>query len=124
MADKDTVYPATKAHITKGDWNPIWDEIRKLDPDYLEAYLQFRSIPHEKGPLEQKYKELIMIAINAATTHLYGPGLRRHMQNALKAGATKEEKFETIQLTTVMGIHSMNLAVPMLTEECEAFAGK
>jgi len=124
MADKDTAYPATKAHIAKGDWNPIWDEIRKLDPDYLEAYLQFRSIPHENGPLEQKYKELIMIAINAATTHLYGPGLRRHMQNALKAGATKEEIFETIQLTTVMGIHSMNLAVPMLTEECKAFAGK
>lgn len=124
MADKDTEYPATKAHIAKGDWNPIWDEIRKFDPDYLEAYLQFRSIPHENGPLEQKYKELIMIAINAATTHLYGPGLRRHMQNALKAGATKEEIFETIQLTTVMGIHSMNLAVPMLAEECEAFAGK
>ena len=63
-----------------------------------------------------------MIAINAATTHLYGPGTRRHMQNALKAGATKEEIFETIQLTTVMGIHSMNLAVPMLLEECEKAA--
>ena len=61
--------------------------------------------------------ELIMIAINAATTHLYAPGTRRHMQNAIKAGATKEEIFEAIQLTTVMGIHSMNLAVPMLNEE-------
>ena len=117
MAESEKTYPATEAHIAKGDWNPIWDELQKLDPDYLESYLQFRAIPHETGPLEQKYKELIMIAINAATTHLYGPGLRRHMQNALKAGATKEEIFETIQLTTVMGIHSMNLAVPMLLEE-------
>ena len=58
-----------------------------------------------------------MIAINAATTHLYGPGVRRHMQNALKAGATKEEILETIQLTTVLGIHSCNLAVPILMEE-------
>ena len=121
MPKTDKSYPATEAHIAKGDWNPIWDELRKFDPDYLEAYLHFRSIPHERGPLEQKYKELIMIAINAATTHLYGPGLRRHIQNALKAGATKAEIFETIQLTTVMGIHSMNLAVPMLNEEAAAF---
>ncbi len=88
-----------------------------MDPDYLEAYLAFRSVPHAKGPLPQKYKELIMIAINAATTHLYEPGTRRHMQNAIKAGATKEEILEVIQLTTVMGIHSCNLAIPMLMQE-------
>ena len=121
MSDTEKTYPATEAHIAKGDWNPIWAELRKFDPDYLEAYLQFRRVPHDKGPLEQKYKELIMIAINAATTHLYGPGLRRHMQNALKAGATKDEIFETIQLTTVMGIHSMNLAVPILNEVVDGF---
>ena len=61
-----------------------------------------------------------MIAINAATTHLYAPGVRRHIQNALKAGASQEEIFETIQLTTVMGIHACNLAVPILIEEVEA----
>ena len=62
-----------------------------------------------------------MIAINAATTRLYGPGVRRHMKNALRAGATKEEILETIQLTTVMGIHSCNLAVPILMEEAASF---
>lgn len=41
------------------------------------------------------------------------------MKNALKAGATKEEILETIQLTTVMGIHSCNLAIPILIEELE-----
>lgn len=118
MSKSITDYPATQRHIAKGDWNPIWDELRKFDPAYLEAYLQFRSVPHETGPLEPKYKELIMIAINVATTHLYGPGARRHMQNALRAGATPEEIMEAVQLTTVMGIHAMNLAVPMLIEEC------
>ena len=76
-------------------------------------------MPQKTGPLPQKYKELILIAINAATTHLYGPGVRRHMQNALSAGASKEEILETIQLTTVMGIHSCNLAIPILMEELE-----
>jgi alkylhydroperoxidase/carboxymuconolactone decarboxylase family protein YurZ len=83
----------------------------------MEAYLAFRSVPQRNGPLPQKYKELILVAINAATTHLYGPGVRRHMRNALKAGATREELLEAIQLTTVMGIHSCNLAIPILMEE-------
>ena len=111
------MFPHTHNHKARGGWNPLWEQFRELDPDFLETYLAFRSVPQSNGPLEQKYKELILVAINAATTHLYGPGLRRHIQNALKAGASMEEILETIQLTTVMGIHSCNLAIPILMEE-------
>ncbi|MGB5328286.1 MAG: carboxymuconolactone decarboxylase family protein [Gammaproteobacteria bacterium] len=121
MADERKSYPHTEQHKAKGDWNPLWEQFRELDPDFLEAYLAFRNVPQSQGPLEQKYKELILIAINAATTHLYGPGVRRHIQNALKAGASMEEILETIQLTTVMGIHSCNLAIPILLEEVSKF---
>ena len=117
MSDSDKIYPHTEAHKEKGDWNPLWEQFREVDPDFLEAYLAFRTVPQSQGPLEQKYKELILVAINAATTHLYGPGVRRHIQNALKAGATMPEILEAIQLTTVMGIHSCNLAIPILMEE-------
>ena len=120
MTDEKEMFPHTEAHKAKGDWNPVWDKLAELDATFLEAYLAFRGVPHSDGPLPRKYKELIMIAINAATTHLYAPGVRRHMQNALKAGATQEEIFETIQLTTVMGIHACNLAVPIMLEEVEA----
>jgi len=109
--------PLTEAYIAKGDWNPLWDAVRALDPEFVEAYLAFRSVPHRKGPLPPKFKELVLVAINVATTHLYAPGARRHMQNALRLGATAEEILEVIQLTTVMGIHSVNMAVPMLVEE-------
>ena len=115
-------YPNMEAQRATGDWNPTWDLLKELDPDYLEAFLGFRAVPQRKGPLEQKYKEMIFIAINAATTHLHGPGVRRHIQNALRAGATKEEILEVIQLTTIMGIHSMTLAAPILQEEVERFA--
>ncbi|NKB77404.1 MAG: carboxymuconolactone decarboxylase family protein [Gammaproteobacteria bacterium] len=119
-ADQNSVeYPNIEAHQAKGDWNPLWDTFAELDAEFLEAYLAFRSVPQRQGPLPQKYKELILIAINAATTHLYAPGVRRHIQNAIKAGATQEEILETIQLTTVMGIHSCNLAIPILMEEIE-----
>ena len=107
-------------HIARGDWNPLWNQLRELDPEFMEAYLAFRSVPHRNGPLPRKVKELVMVAINAATTHLYAPGVRRHMQNAIKEGATVEEILEVIQLTSVMGIHACNLAVPILMEEMAA----
>lgn len=121
MTDEKS-YPNMAAQRATGDWNPGWDLLKELDPDYLEAFLGFRAVPQRNGPLEQKYKEMIFIAINAATTHLHGPGVRRHIQNALRAGATKAEILEVIQLTTIMGIHSMTLAAPILQEEVEKFS--
>jgi len=112
-------YPEITAQKARGDWNPMWDLFLELDPDYLEAFLAFRSVPIKNGPLSQKYKELIFIAINAATTHLHASGVRRHIQNALKAGATKAEILEVIQLVSIMGIHSMSLAGPILQEETQ-----
>ena len=121
---KNTPTPNCEDHIARGDWNPLWDQLRELDPEFMEAYLAFRSVPHRNGPLPQKFKELVMVAINAATTHLYAPGVRRHMRNAIKEGATMQEVLEVIQLTTVMGIHSCNLAVPILIEEMQAANGE
>jgi alkylhydroperoxidase/carboxymuconolactone decarboxylase family protein YurZ len=118
----ETSLPLTQAQRASGDWNPVWDLMADWNPDFLEAYLKLRSVPFKQGPLEPKFKELILIAINAATTHLYGPGVRRHIRNALALGATRDEILETIQLTTVLGIHSSNLALPILAEEIEARA--
>ena len=117
-----SAYPATDAQRRTDDWNPMWDMLERMDPDYLEAFLAFRSVPQKNGPLPQKTKELIFIAINAATTHLWAPGVRRHIRNALRAGATKEEILETVQLTSIMGIHSMALAAPILHEELQDHA--
>jgi alkylhydroperoxidase/carboxymuconolactone decarboxylase family protein YurZ len=119
MTDKK--YPYTEAQRQSDDWNPVWDKMAEMDPEYLEGFLHFRSVPQNHGPLEQKYKELIFIAINAATTHLWAPGVRRHIQNALRAGATREEIMEVIQLTTIMGIHAMTMSTPILEEELAKF---
>jgi len=119
MAADDT--PLTDEYIRRGEWNPLWDQIRALDPQFMEAYLRFREVPHRSGHLPAKFRELVLVAINAATTHLYAPGVRRHMANAFKAGATREEVLETIELVTIMGIHSINLAIPILVEEHAKF---
>ena len=42
-------YPQTEAQKATGDWNPMWDLFMELDPDYLEAFLAFRSVPQRNG---------------------------------------------------------------------------
>jgi hypothetical protein len=39
MHQKDKPYPHTDDHLQKGDWNPIWNQLREMDPEFLEAYL-------------------------------------------------------------------------------------
>jgi alkylhydroperoxidase/carboxymuconolactone decarboxylase family protein YurZ len=103
----------------RGYWNEFWEGLLELDPDFFEAYLNFSGVPWRKGTLEPKLKELVYIAIDASTTHLYEPGLRQHIQNALHHGATAEEIMEVYELTSVLGIHTCTLGVPVLLEELQ-----
>lgn len=104
---------------TRGYWSPFWDSLLALSPGFFEAYLKLSSVPWVHGTLEPKVKEFIYIAIDAATTHLYRPGLRIHMRNALAHGASREEIMEVLMLVSTIGIHSCNEGVPMLVEELE-----
>jgi alkylhydroperoxidase/carboxymuconolactone decarboxylase family protein YurZ len=101
----------------RGYWNGFWDGLLQLDPDFFEAYLQFSGVPWKNGTLSPKFRELVYIAIDASTTHLYEPGLRQHIQNALRHGATSEEIMEVYELTAVLGIHTCTLGVPVLLDE-------
>jgi alkylhydroperoxidase/carboxymuconolactone decarboxylase family protein YurZ len=116
MSETKKSYPLTEQLKGSGDWNPLWDTLSEWDPEFVEAYVAFRLAPRQKGPLSPVMRELILIAVNACTTHLYAPGVRRHIDNALTLGASREEILEAIQLTTLVGIHSCNLAVPILKE--------
>ena len=103
----------------RGSWNALWDQLLVWDQEFFEAYFNFSAAPWRRGVLPPKTKEFIYIAIDASTTHLYAPGLRRHIRNALGLGATREEILEVLQLTSVLGIHACNLGVPILAEELE-----
>jgi alkylhydroperoxidase/carboxymuconolactone decarboxylase family protein YurZ len=104
----------------RGYWSPFWDGLLSLDEDFFEAYTQFSSVPWRKGPLEPKVKELVYIAVDAAATHLYVPGIRQHVKQALAHGATADEIMEVLELTATLGIHACNIGVPILVEELEA----
>jgi alkylhydroperoxidase/carboxymuconolactone decarboxylase family protein YurZ len=62
-------------------------------------------------------KELVYIAFDAAATHLYAPGLKLHMRNAVRLGATAEEITEVLEIVSIIGIHTATVGVPILAEE-------
>jgi hypothetical protein len=68
-------------------------------------------------PDPAKEVELLSIALDASYTHLFALGTRRHVQNALKAGATIEELMGVPKRCVVQGVQACNLAVPILAEE-------
>jgi len=107
----------------RGYWSPVWEQMLVLSPEFFAAYAKLSSVPWTHGTLEPKIKEFLYIAIDAATTHLYLPGLRVHIQNALRLGATTAEIMEVLELTSVLGIHSITEGVPMLMEEAKRHAG-
>jgi alkylhydroperoxidase/carboxymuconolactone decarboxylase family protein YurZ len=104
---------------TGEEWNTSFENILKLDPDYFKAYIGLRKVPRDKKVLPIKTQELCLLAMDAACTHLYEPGIRVHTAAALKAGATKEEIMETLELSSVLGVHAVTLGVPTLLEVLE-----
>jgi alkylhydroperoxidase/carboxymuconolactone decarboxylase family protein YurZ len=100
----------------RGYWNPIWDGVLKLSPDFFEAYLAYSSVPWKHGVLEPKVKELIYCAFDCSATHLWLPGLKLHMRNALGYGATPLEIMEVIQIASALGAHAFEFAMPALRE--------
>jgi alkylhydroperoxidase/carboxymuconolactone decarboxylase family protein YurZ len=55
---------------------------------------------------------------------MYAPGTRRHIHNALQAGATMEEIMEVLKLCVVQGVASCNLGVAILAEQLTGRAGR
>ena len=73
--------------------------------------------------LGHKVRELVSIAVDASTTHLWAGGVRSHIRAALDHGATEEEIAEVLQLTAMLGTQSVTFGIPILMEEV-AKAGK
>ena len=103
-----------------GEWNPSWEPFYELDPAWTERFMAMGTMPMVSGVLDAKTIEFLAIAVDASCTHLYGPSVRRHIRKALDLGATQEEITAVLQLTSVLGIHTMSLGAPLLLEELAA----
>ncbi|MGV3000665.1 carboxymuconolactone decarboxylase family protein [Vibrio sp. E150_018] len=74
---------------------------RKESPDTLNAFLSLHKAAFASGTMETKYKELIAVAI-AISVRCDGC-IGSHVEAAVKAGASREELIETINVAILMG---------------------
>ena len=116
--------PACDALRGIGQWNGAWDSFYELDPAWTEAFVSAGSGFYTSGVLTAKFVELISIAFDASITHMYAPGVRRHVKAALALGATAPEILAVLKLCVSQGANALDFGVPILAEEAAAFAGK
>lgn len=109
--------PACDKMRAVGQWNVAWDPFFELDPQWTDEFMATGVGIYGSNVFTPKEVELLSIAFDASYTHMYAPGTRRHIQNALKAGATMEEIMEVLKLCVVQGVQACNLGVPILAEE-------
>ncbi len=108
-----------KAEFTenRGYWHDFFNEMLELDPEMFAAYTEFSSVPWRTGTLTPAEKELIYISFDIAATHLYVPGTKLHIRNALNHGATVEQILEVMEIASVIGIHAVTTAIPIIAKE-------
>jgi alkylhydroperoxidase/carboxymuconolactone decarboxylase family protein YurZ len=111
--------PAADQMRAVGQWNTAWDPIYNLDPIWTDEFMATGIGIYASGVMSAKNVELLSIAFDASYTHMYAPGTRRHIRNALKVGATVEEIMEVLKLCVAQGVQACNLGVPILAEELE-----
>ena len=109
--------PACDKMKAIGQWNAAWDPFFELDPVWTDEFMASGAGIYGSGVMPPKETELLSIAFDASYTHMYAPGTRRHIHNALKAGATVEEIMEVLKLCVVQGAQACNLGVPILADE-------
>jgi alkylhydroperoxidase/carboxymuconolactone decarboxylase family protein YurZ len=105
-----------KADFTarRGYWNDFWNGLLRLDAEFFAAYTDFSAHAWERGTLEPKVRELVYTAFDASATHMFEPGLRQHIRNAIAYGATKEEIMEVLELASGAGLGAFALGAPAL----------
>lgn len=99
------------------------EAIRTLDPAFLAAYDKLEAAPKTTGALDAKTQSLIKLAVDANATHLHVPSIRPDVVAALDAGASPAEIMEVLECCATLGIHAMNIGVPILVDVLEQ-AGK
>lgn len=70
-----------------------------------------------RGVLPAKLVELMSLAVDASCTHLYAPGIDRHVAGALAQGATIEEIMDVLKLCGGLGVDACELGAPILAEK-------
>lgn len=82
------------------------DAMLRLCPDLFAAFFDYCAVPWKIGSVRARTKELAAIACDAAPTHVFGPGFRLHLRNAIALGATRRQVMETLDIAAAAPGHA------------------
>lgn len=91
-------------------------KLQKLSPDTVQGYMTASGAGRKTGHLDEKTRQLISLAV-AVTTRCDGC-ISVHSNEALKAGATREELAEALGVAVAM---NAGAALVYSTRALEAF---
>ena len=116
---KEAATPVCDKMKGAGQWNLAWDAFFEIAPAWTEAIIAVSLPVYTSGVLSPKLAELLSIAVDASITHMYAPGTRRHIQTALKLGATIEEIMEVFKICVAQGMQASNVGIHILADELQ-----
>jgi alkylhydroperoxidase/carboxymuconolactone decarboxylase family protein YurZ len=104
----------------EGLWGSALDTLRGWDPEWAVACHAMSVRPWRSRKLETRFLELVCVGLNASCTTQDAVALRRHIRAALAAGATRDEIVFVIKCATVVSVHALSVAAPILVQEIGA----
>jgi alkylhydroperoxidase/carboxymuconolactone decarboxylase family protein YurZ len=109
---------------SSGRFNPEWELLHRWSPDWLERFLALALPFWQDDALPLVWVELLCVAGDAAVTHMYDSGTRRHIRTALALGATREQVLEVLRIVAEQGSQAQEVGVPILDQECARLEGR
>ncbi|MBS0339060.1 MAG: carboxymuconolactone decarboxylase family protein [Proteobacteria bacterium] len=100
----------------RGYWRPWTETMLQACPGFVEQYARNAGYPARTGPLTQRLVELIYVALDSSSSHLFEPGLHTHMKRALEVGATRADIVDVLHLVAVQGVASVGQAAEIVAE--------
>lgn len=104
----------------RGYWRPWTEALLRHSPQFLAAYAHHGGYPARHGPLSAMECELVYVALDASSTHLFASGLKLHIGLALQHGATPEQIAAVFHLATAQGLDGCLAGAVILAEELAA----
>jgi alkylhydroperoxidase/carboxymuconolactone decarboxylase family protein YurZ len=92
----------------------LYEPILERDPEFAEALLPLAGLPCTE--LTPRERALITLATSASAAHLYEPGVRHAIRDALEVGVAAGELLDVVAMVSVLGIHTCTTAMPLLAE--------
>ena len=115
MSDQEDKTNELIERITKerGFMRPWHRLLAERDPRFMELYHEKAMYAmSEKNALPRKFKEILLVCLDAVT--FFEEGLRIHVRNALKYGATEDEILEALEVCTMLSIHYLSNHLPII----------